>query len=185
MKLGLAAALLGALLTSVATAGKSFADDPTVAGFWEQADDKGVVGAWFLFEEKDGVFQGRLVKTFKKAGEPVITVCAKCPGEQKGEKMLGMTIVKDMKRDGLAYRDGTILDPRDGSIYHAQMDLSPDGQKLGVRGYIGLPLLGQTQTWNRLPDDSIKPADIPKETLAPPPKETPAPAAKETPAPKP
>ena len=166
MKLGLAAALLGALLTLSATAGKSFADDPTVAGFWEQADDKGVVGAWFLFEEKDGLYQGRLVKTFKKAGEPVITVCAKCPGDQKGEKMLGMTIVKDMKRDGLAYRDGTILDPRDGSIYHAQMDLSPDGQKLGVRGYIGLPLLGQTQTWNRLPDDSIKPTDIPKEILA-------------------
>jgi uncharacterized protein (DUF2147 family) len=171
MKLRFAAALVGAVLTLGLTAGKSHADDPTVAGFWEEADDKGVVGAWFLFEEKeDGIFQGRLVKAFKKAGEPLITVCTKCPDDRKGAKMLGLTIIKDMKRDGLAYRDGTILDPRDGSIYHAQMDLSPDGQKLGVRGYIGVPLLGQTQTWNRLPDDSIKPADIPKETLAPPPK---------------
>ena len=62
---------------------------------------------------------------------------------------------------------GTILDPRDGTIYHAQLDLSPDGRKLGVRGYIGVPLLGQTQIWNRLPDDAIKPADVPKETLEP------------------
>ena len=166
MKLRFAAGLAGAFLTLGLTAGKSLAEDPTVEGFWEEADDKGVVGAWFLFEEKDGLYQGRLVKSFKKAGEPVITVCAKCPGDQKGAKMLGLTIVKGMKRDGLAYRDGSILDPRDGSIYHAQLDLSPDGQKLAVRGYIGLPVLGQTQTWNRLPDDSIQPTDIPKEVLA-------------------
>jgi hypothetical protein len=47
------------------------------------------------------------------------------------------------------------------------MELSPDGKKLDVRGYLGIPLLGQTQTWNRLPDDAMAPADIPKESLAP------------------
>ncbi len=170
MRFGLALALAGAILTLGLTAGKSFADDPKVDGFWEQSDDKGVVGAWFLFEEKDGLYEGRLVKTFKKAGEPALTVCAKCPGDRKNAKMLGLAIVRGMKRDGLAYRDGTILDPRDGTIYHAQLDLSPDGKKLAVRGYIGVPLLGQTQIWNRLPDDAIKPADVPKETLEPAPK---------------
>ena len=165
MKFAFAAALFGAVLTLGLTAGTSRADEPKVDGFWEQSDDKGVVGAWFLFEEKDGYYQGRLVKMFKKGNEPVLAVCTKCPGDRKNAKMLGLSIVRGMKRDGLAYREGTILDPRDGTIYHAQLDLSPDGRKLGVRGYIGVPLLGQTQTWNRLPDDAIKPADVPKEVL--------------------
>src|SRR5271154_2894493 len=117
MKSGFATAIFIALLTM----GSARAAPPTVDGLWEQSDDKGVVGAWFLFEEKDGFYVGRLVKMFKKPGEKLVEICTKCVGEQKNAKMLGLTIVKGMKRDGLSYREGSILDPRDGSIYHAQM----------------------------------------------------------------
>jgi len=141
---------------------------PTAAGFWEQSDDKGVVGGWFLFAEKDGVYSGRLIKMFKKDDEPLVENCLKCAGDQKNARMLGLTIVTGMKRTGLKYKDGSILDPRDGNVYHAEMEVSPDGKQLSVRGYLLIPLLGQTQVWNRLPDDVIKPADVPKEVLAPP-----------------
>ncbi len=104
---------------------------------------------------------------FQKPGEPTFETCAKCAGKQKNAPMLGLVIVKGMKRDGLKYGDGSILDPRDGTVYHAQMELSPDGQKLSVRGYLGIPLLGQTQVWTRLPDNAIAPADIPKESVSP------------------
>jgi uncharacterized protein (DUF2147 family) len=140
----------------------------TAAGFWQQADDDGFVGGWFFFIERNGLYEGRLVKMFKKPGAPTYSnACQKCEGDQKDAPMLGLTIVKGMKRDGRKYDEGSILDPRDGTIYHAQMELSPDGKKLSVRGYLGIPLLGQTQVWNRLPDDAMAPEDIPKESLAP------------------
>jgi uncharacterized protein (DUF2147 family) len=139
---------------------------PGVEGLWAQADNDGVVNAWFLFEKKDDVYVGRLVKAFLKPGDPKIDVCDKCPAERKGARMMGLTIVSDMKRDGLHYDEGQILDPRDGSMYHAIMDLSEDGKALSVRGYLLIEALGQTQVWHRLPDDALKTADIPKELFA-------------------
>lgn len=147
--------------------GPAFAGaERTAAGLWEQADGDGNVGGWFYFTEAKGRYEGRLVKMFSKPGDPPVDVCSKCAGKQKNAPMLGLVIVKGMKRDGLKYQDGTILDPRDGTVYHAQMDLSADGQKLSVRGYLGIPMLGQTQVWNRLPDNAMAPADIPKESVS-------------------
>jgi uncharacterized protein (DUF2147 family) len=140
----------------------------TAAGFWQETDDQGRVGAWFLFVEKNGLYEGRFVKLFKQPGEQQqFQTCEKCTGDQKDAPMLGLTLVKGMKRNGNKYDGGTILDPRDGTVYHAQMELSADGLELSVRGYLGIPLLGQTQVWTRLPDDAMAPADIPEESFAP------------------
>jgi uncharacterized protein (DUF2147 family) len=148
-------------------------DHKTAAGFWEQVDDDGFVGGWFYFTEKKGLYEGRLVKAFKKPDAPEYSnLCEKCEGDQKDAPMIGLTIVKGMKRDGRNYDEGSIMDPRDGSVYHAQMELSPDGAKLSVRGYLGIPMLGQTQVWNRLPDDSMAAADIPPESFGPSAKDT-------------
>ena len=160
--LAVASALLGAGFAQASPKA------PTVAGFWEQSDDAGEVGAWFLFEDHEGVFDGRLVKTFRKPGDAGNDLCDKCKGDQKNARMLGLTIISGMKRDGLNYKDGSILDPRDGNVYHAEMSLSPDGQKLSVRGYLAVPLLGKTQVWKRLPDDAIAASEVPEEVLAAP-----------------
>jgi uncharacterized protein (DUF2147 family) len=160
--------------------GRAFAQSPpgpSAVGFWQSTFDDGDPSGWFYFTEKNGVAEGRLVKMFKKAGEahPVDT-CANCSGAMKGAPMLGLTIVTGMKRHGLKYEDGHVLDPRDGSVYNAQMEISPDGQKLFLRGYIGMPVLGQTKTWTRLPDDAIPAAALPPGPMAPAVKKTGAPA---------
>jgi len=163
----LRSALVLALLVATTTVGRAD-PQPTAAGFWEAKDDDGFTTAWFLFSEKKNVFFARLIKGFKKPGDNTTpeTVCTKCPGDKKGAHIMGLTLFYGMKRDGLKYRDGSVIDPRDGSIYHAQMELSEDGQDLSVRGYIGIPMLGKTQVWHRLPDDAMKKEDIPKEILA-------------------
>ena len=37
---------------------------------------------------------------------------------------LGLTFIKGMRREGRKYRDGTILDPRNGVTYSGEIDLS-------------------------------------------------------------
>ncbi len=143
---------------------------PTAAGFWQSTYDDGRPSGWFHFTDHDGVYEGRLVKMFPKEGETtLVKTCSKCEGDRKDAPMLGLLIVWAMKHHGLKYEDGKILDPRDGTVYNAQMEVTPDGQKLLVRGYLGISLLGQTKTWTRLPDDSIPAGAIPGETLGTPP----------------
>ncbi|MGA7486142.1 MAG: DUF2147 domain-containing protein [Xanthobacteraceae bacterium] len=130
----------------------------TAVGLWEQVDENsGKAESWFKISERNGVYEGNLVKIFAKPGEDENLVCSKCEGVEKGAPVLGLTLIKGMQRNGLAYENGTIMDPRDGSVYRALMKLSPDGRKLEVRGYLGISLLGRSQVWNRLPDSALPP----------------------------
>jgi uncharacterized protein (DUF2147 family) len=136
----------------------SGAAELTAGGIWEKLDDAGKPEGWFRIAERNGVYEGQIVRMFPAPGQdPSNWRCTKCEGDQKNAPVLGITFISGMKRKGLAYEDGKILDPRDGSIYSARMDLSADGQKLSVRGYLGISLLGQTQVWQRVPADALAP----------------------------
>ena len=147
-----------ALLTAVASNFWVSALSPaelTAVGLWQQFDDaSGKSQGWFLISERDGVYEGAIAKMFMEPGENPNPICTGCEGNQKNEPWLGLMIIKGMKRNGMNYEDGTILDPRNGVIYRAIMELSPDGQTLTVRGYLGIPLLGRDQVWKRLSDSA-------------------------------
>jgi uncharacterized protein (DUF2147 family) len=183
-----------AFASLVVVAGQALSAEPTPVGLWQAVDDdtKQPTG-WFLIRDHGGVYDGIIAKMFLKPGEDPNEPCVQCKDDRHNHPWLGLEIIRGMKPEGESkYGSGTILDPRDGKIYKATMKVTPDGQTLIVRGYIGFELLGQNQYWTRLPDSAysaLDPAVNPNPAANPNPAvnpKRPAPARKsETPPPKP
>jgi uncharacterized protein (DUF2147 family) len=124
-------------------------------GLWEQVDERtGTTQSWFKITERDGVYEGTIVKVFS-VPDSSMTSYKREETVRNDARFLGLTLITGMRRNGYSYENGTITDPRDGSRYRALMRLSPDGSKLEVRGYLGISLFGRSQIWNRLPDDAL------------------------------
>ncbi|MBW9106709.1 DUF2147 domain-containing protein [Paraburkholderia phenoliruptrix] len=141
------AALAGVLLASAATA---MAQADTPVGTWQTIDDhtgqpKALVQ---IMQDGNGTLSGKVIKGLGPNDQPDRR-CTACTDSRKDQPILGMTIISDMKKDGDAWDHGQILDPENGKLYKCKMRLEDDGNKLVVRGYIGVSLLGRSQTWVR------------------------------------
>ena len=69
---------------------------------------------WFLIRDRDGVYEGLIVRMYLQPGEEPDVVCDRCNDDRHNKPWLGLDIIRGMKRDGLNYNDGSILDPRYG-----------------------------------------------------------------------
>ena len=117
----------------------------TPAGTWSTIDDKtGAKRALVRLNVSGGTLNGTIIKIFPQPGDSGI--CSKCPGAFKNKPIQGMQFVWGLKDKGNGIWDGgQILDPKTGKVYRAKMTLQ--GNKLYVRGYLGLSVLGRTQVW--------------------------------------
>ncbi len=152
-----------AALLSLLAGGHAIAADQSPVGLWQAVDpDTKQPTGWFAVTEQNGVYDGALVKMFLRPGEDPNELCDKCRDDRHDQPWLGLQIIRGMKPDSdddNKYTGGTILDPRDGHVYDAMMTLTPDGQTLVVRGYLGFSLLGRNEYWTRLPDSDYSTLD--------------------------
>jgi uncharacterized protein (DUF2147 family) len=119
----------------------------TISGVWKTFDDDtNQPAALVEISEKGDLYSGVILKLLDPNA---LSTCEKCTDFRKGKPVLGMEILLGMKKTGESYSGGQILDPDDGDVYRAEMKLKDQGSKLDLRAYIGIPLLGRTQTWIR------------------------------------
>ena len=139
--------LAGALLASAAT---SMAQAASPTGLWQTIDDKtGQPKALVqIVQDSDGTLTGKILTGLGSNDDPNRR-CTACTDSRKDQLMKGMTIIDGMKPDADTWDGGQILDPENGKVYKCKMHLDEGGQKLVVRGYIGVSLLGRSQTWIR------------------------------------
>ena len=116
-------------LALVAAAGTALAQS-TPVGLWKTIDDETKAEKSQLrITEVGGVLSGKVDKIADASKQD--SSCDLCADERRGQKVLGMTLIRGARLDG------------DKALWEG-------GRKLEVRGFIGLALLGRTQTWMRV-----------------------------------
>lgn len=134
-------------LTLVIVSITLFAQGGNIVGKWTTVDDesgkpKSVVE---IFRSSDGRYYGKIVQLLQK---PEHETCVACKDDRKNKPLIGLDIIRGLKQEGDVFTGGTITDPKSGKSYKCTITRS--GDKLNVRGYIGISLVGRTQTWTLL-----------------------------------
>ena len=120
----------------------------TIFGKWKTVDDEtGMENGIVEIYEKAGKVYGRIIEILEK--EKKYFKCEMCEGEDKNKPILGLVIIKGLKKKGDFYEGGKVTDPKNGKSYHCKINLEGK-DKLIVRGYIGISLFGRSQTWFRI-----------------------------------
>jgi uncharacterized protein (DUF2147 family) len=114
-------------------------------GQWQNED------ATFEIFENEGKLAGRIVdlKEPLRDGKPKVDIHNSDPSKRSRPVMGMMFMYGFAKKSETKWENGTIYDPKSGNTYSCTMELDgPD--KLKVRGYIGISLIGRTDVWTRV-----------------------------------
>lgn len=120
----------------------------SVVGKWKSIDDEtGEAKSIVEIYEDSGKIYGKIVDILNPDRKDAL--CEKCEGDEKNKPILGLKIIKDLKKKGNEYKGGTIFDPQKGKEYKCKIWVDEDDtNKLNVRGYIAF--LYRTQNWYRV-----------------------------------
>jgi len=143
--IGKAVVLAG--LLSILSAGAA-EDIPPVEGTWLSGDGDG----WVEITRTGAGLSG-VIKGSPNANEGRPDRDQKNPDPALRDRPLtGLQLFQGFSYDGDGrWTGGTIYDPNSGKTYRCIITWV-DENTLKVRGYIGVPMLGRTETWTRVPD---------------------------------
>src|SRR5260370_31009648 len=114
----------------------------THAGLWRTVDDRtGKPRGLVRIYQQDGALYGRIESSFDLAEAK--GVCGKCPGEQHNQPVIGLIILRGLRKQGNEYSGGEILDPDTGWVYRCRLTLEDNGSRLVGRADIGVPMSGR------------------------------------------
>ncbi|MEO8239554.1 MAG: DUF2147 domain-containing protein [Flavobacterium sp.] len=120
----------------------------SVIGKWKTIDDEtGEAKSIVKIYEKSGILYGKVVEILRPAHKK--DVCTECEGSEKNKPILGMVIISGLKKEGAEYKGGMILDPTNGKKYKCNITLD-SADKLKLRGFVGIAIMGRTQYWTRV-----------------------------------
>jgi uncharacterized protein (DUF2147 family) len=117
-------------------------------GRWQVISSDGTPGGQVETYLVDGKLFGRV--TQPRPGRDPNSVCDKCAGEYKNQHILGMVIMRNFHPNGDDWVDGTVVDPENGKEYRGKL-WAVGKDKLNMRGFVGISMLGRTATWVRVP----------------------------------
>ena len=154
----LIASWLGVLILAGASAG-SFPAKDGIVGTWNTYDQQGTLESRVeIYKEKDKYF-GKIVSltepTWPAADDQGMAGKPKNDrhnpnADLRSRRIIGMQIMHDFIYNAgkNVWEDGRIYDPESGKTYKCKLTLTSTN-KLEVRGYIGISLLGRTEIWTR------------------------------------
>lgn len=117
-----------------------------VFGKWKVVNDEGRVNSIVEIYKEDNAVHGKVVRITKE--EDRDRKCTECPGELKNKPIEGLNVIRDFKKDGNEYVDGTLIDPKSGKEYKGKIWVDQaNPNKLNVRGYIAF--FYKTKVWER------------------------------------
>ena len=120
----------------------------SVLGKWKTIDDEtGKEKSIVEIYEHSGKIYGKVIEILQHENKK--RTCTECSGEDKNKPVLGLTIIKGLKKEGQEYSSGKILDPKNGKLYSCVIALE-NPNKLKVRGFVGFSFIGRTQYWHRI-----------------------------------
>jgi uncharacterized protein (DUF2147 family) len=131
----------------------------SATGYWQTVDDKTgkVLSVVKIYKAEDGTLAGNVNKILPVFGQSPKDVCKECDGPLQNKPILGMRIIWNMQADdATTWVGGRVLDPKSGKVYRGRMTITDNGCKLNLRGYIGLPIIGRTETWLRTETKACK-----------------------------
>lgn len=151
----LLASLLTLLLASATvTLPVHAADGPlaTPAGLWQPLDSSGKPLGLIRIFEANGLYYGRIEPS--SPSDDRRALCTRCAGGRHDQPIIGLLLMRHLRLQNGEYVGGDILDPDTGRIYGCTLRLTDGGHQLVMRGYLGISLLGRSQTWRRVEDSS-------------------------------